>query len=144
MRTAHWLPTGSLLILLTAFGCVPGVEKGQVRGKVFFRDRMLESGTVRFIGPDGKPSWSVIGPDGTYQVSDVAPGTATITVVSHGRVPKGFKAVHQPPGKPPGIEPIGPEEKPIAIPSRYGQPGSSELRFTVQPGKQKYDVKLTP
>src|SRR5262245_59320641 len=103
-----------LTVLLPLAGCGPGRPR-EITGLVRFRDRPLPSGTVVFVGADGKKAHSVIGTDGRYRVTGLARGTARVAVKTHPRVP-------------PGLLPRdAPKEPLVVIPERYEKPESSGL-----------------
>jgi hypothetical protein len=125
MRVTRWL-TGFLIVILVA-GC-GGKHQGDVSGTVRFKDTPLTSGSVKFVGSDGKPAFSAIGPDGGFSVHGLATGTARISVISHPRVPGG----------------MGGSTKATTIPERYKEPDTSELTFEVVRGQQIHDIDLAP
>jgi hypothetical protein len=108
---------------LLLVGCGPRV--GQVTGKVRYKGEVLRSGTVQFHGADGQVRVSPIGKDGSYRVSDVAVGTARITV--HGQHPNPFVRVEK-----------------VKLPARYESVDTSGLTCAVRPGKQDHDINMGP
>jgi hypothetical protein len=129
-----------LLFALTVAGC--GKPRGQVSGKVFFKDQELDSGTVTFVGQDNYKAFCAIGPDNTYSFDNVPLGPVRIAFESHHRVPPGFRN-----GKPPPEIAQVKEEPPAAplpIPEKYKNPEESGLTFTVTAGKQTFHIKLNP
>jgi hypothetical protein len=117
-------------LMLAGLGCGPGNgEEGEVSGKVLFKDQPLPSGTVKFLGADGKTISSAIATDGTYRVRKVAVGLAQITVDSHPRVPYGLQLEKQ---------------KAVPIPRDYSDPKKSRLTCEVKPGEQTFNIELRP
>jgi hypothetical protein len=116
---------------------------GQVTGTVRFRGDVLPSGIVKFLCADGRSVSAVIAKDGTYRMDGVAAGPARISVISHPRVPLGFRKAPVIPGEP--AQPaVAPEPRSVAIPLRYGKPESSGLTYEVQKGDQIYNINLQP
>ena len=60
--------------MLLAAGC--GGGKADVSGKVTYKGKLLATGTVSMVGPDGMVRQGAINVDGTYQVTGVAAGSA--------------------------------------------------------------------
>jgi hypothetical protein len=127
-RTAR-RATGWAVVLLTFAGCARPGGVAEVAGTVTFAGRPLTSGTVTFVGADGRQAATAIAPDGHYRLTRAPVGPVRIGVVHHPRVPPGM--ARQP-------------EKPSPVPARYGRPKDSGLRLEVQPGKQTFDIELVP
>jgi hypothetical protein len=127
-----------VLLILAAIGCGPRV--GHVTGKVLFKDKPLQTGTVLFVSPDGsRQGFSPIAADGFYRIENVPVGTVKIAVVSEPRVPPGLKAA-----KPPFRTSDQTNEDYVPIPLRYMDPEHSGLTCTVEAGKQTHDLILKP
>src|SRR5437879_2712203 len=77
------LPTVAFLTFLMV-GC--GGGQGDLSGKVIMTEggktRTLAMGSVMVIGRDGRPYYSEIEDDGSYKVTGVPTGEATIVVTS--------------------------------------------------------------
>ena len=146
-------------VLLLSAGCARR-DKAVVKGQVKFFDKTLTTGTVGFTNKDGTRVGSGnIDFEGHYTVSDAPVGPCTVTVrVPHvPSMPLGQKmmAPKPPPGLPPmrapggeggddsGTSQIDPR-KIVEIPSKYANPDSSGLTYTVQPGENTFDITLTP
>jgi hypothetical protein len=113
---------------------------GQVTGKVLYKDKPLPSGTVLFVGPDGRRrGFSPIGPDGTYHIEKVPVGPVKIAVVSEPRVPPGLMNA---PGPGPPSDP--PKNDYVPIPTRYKDAEQSGLAYTVEAGRQTHNLALMP
>jgi hypothetical protein len=160
-RFLAWLLRSVLLLaFLTLFaGCS---SKGTVSGKVFYQGNPLPGGRVTFLQEHGA-FHSVIHEDGSYQITGISPGLATITVSSPD------------PPKPTGSSPmekaaenakarkveISPEmaklleeakkhmgdpeagkRRYMAIPHHYKDPDKSGLTYTVKSGVQQFDIQL--
>jgi hypothetical protein len=127
-----------LWLLLAVLGCGFGQrDEGEVNGKVLFKGQPLPSGTVKFVGADGKLAFAVIEKDGSYRIREVAVGRAKISVVSHPRVPEGFQRSGR-------DAPVVRMEKGVTIPPHYNDPEKSGLTYDVKSGEQTFDIKLRP
>jgi hypothetical protein len=140
-RVATCLLAAVALTTVAGCGCSPSV--GQINGTVSFDGKRLHSGTVTFIGADGKEAYGPISPDGEYRVSGVAVGEARISVVSRPAVPEGLRNFPNPAGPFAG-GPTAPPEEDVIIPSRYSDPQQSGLKCAVKRGKQDHLIDLTP
>jgi hypothetical protein len=128
MTRQAWPRAACFLLALAWCGCGPSARPGQLTGKVRFRGSVMPSGTVTFLGADGKSLSAVIAQDGTYVVSGVAPGVAKISVEYHTRAPRGL-------GGGPGT---------IDLPRHYANPETSGLTCEVSGGPQTFDIELKP
>ena len=127
-------PAICLLIFAIAWvvvGCAPSYESS-VFGVVTLDNQPLPLGTVKFypVGP-GPVAYGKINADGSYAVkigSDdgLPPGEYIVTVVSMTPPPEG----------------VSRELGELLTPQRYGQQQSSDLKFTVEPGKNVIDLEL--
>jgi hypothetical protein len=132
----------ALLLLGAASGC--GKKTVTVSGKVTYQGQALPVGTVRFLTSDQRVVGADIGEDGTYSVSGVSPGEAKISV----SVPS--QATLMPQQKGPGGKatedqsaPSGPARRVVPIPQHYGNPETSDLKYTVTTdSKQTHDIPL--
>jgi hemoglobin len=88
--------------------------KVSVRGSVTFKGKPLTGGTIILTSEDGKAE-GTIAADGSYKVEKVKPGDYTVS----------FKEV-----------------KGAALPTAYGDPKTTPLRFIVKDGKQTFDISL--
>ena len=131
-------------------GCGAGV--GAVTGTVTCGDKTLASGTVVIRGRDMIPYHGNIDEDGTYTVSKVPTGPATIVVVSMNPQvkvhPAAFddrdmikrrlvKAVPKP-------TPRSDPTKWFPIPEKYGDFSTTDLTLTVAGGVNPHDIHLEP
>lgn len=132
------------LVLVAIFvSCSPGCGPvtAEVSGKVTFQGRPITSGSVILYCPDKRIVRGVIGPDGSYSISNVPVGEAAVAVrLPQPPAPKGGPSVRLPddesvPQVPPGF---------AAIPTRYGVPEESGLAVRVSGGRVIYDIELTP
>jgi hypothetical protein len=125
------LLVGLFLLGLAAGGCSGSGSKegptGTVSGTVTYAGTPLTAGVVNFIG-EKRTASGPIQPDGRYTVT--APvGAAKITVTT----------TQPAAGAAPDI--MG-GAKAVPIPSRYANPASSNLEYTVTKGKQTHDIDL--
>jgi hypothetical protein len=130
----------SFLPLLIAWhGCSPPLA--QIKGKVMFDGELIRSGTVKFVGSDGKEVSAPISPDGDYQITGIALGEAKISVVSRPAIPAGFRNFSGPPAPGPAA-PSALPEKTADIPSEYGDPNKSGLTYNVESGANWHSIEL--
>jgi hypothetical protein len=124
VRGARVLP---VLAALLAAGCAQE-PTGDVSGRAVYNDRLLPSGTVAFYDDKGRVESSLISSDGSYHIPRAPCGEVRITVQTP-PVPRGKFAKFGPPS--------------IEIPRRYAEAKESGLTYTVKPGPQTFDIKLT-
>jgi hypothetical protein len=155
MRHAQCSKFLALAASLSVLGCSAG--SGSVSGTVKYKGQVLGSGVVVFIGADGKPLGSVIGPEGGYSLALVPAGKYTVTV----ETPPPFRAqqmrsvggrdnmnIAQAMAKNlkdkghvlPSTAP--PEGKYVPVPERYKDRQKSGLSFEVTGGTNTIDLDL--
>ncbi len=124
---------GIALLALTAIGC-----RGNVSGKVTYKDKPVVFGTVLIQGRDGLRQGN-IAPDGTYSVRDVATGEARVAVNSPN--PKGIQLY---PNKNPQYkqEPYPDVPGWFALPKHYEAVESSGLTYTIKGGSNTINIEL--
>jgi hypothetical protein len=108
--------------LFTLSGCG---SKGNVHGKVYFKDKPLSSGGVAFVAKKKTVGTSQIGEDGSYDIKNVPAGEVTITVTM------GVSLAAKP-GK----------TAPVSLPKEVSDPEKSTEKYTVKSGDQEYDIRL--
>jgi hypothetical protein len=121
--------------LLLVAGCGQG-DWGYLEGTVLLNGQPVGPGTITFepLDQDRAGAIAGFGEDGKYSV--VSAGrkegakTGEYRVLIHGG--EGF-----------GEESSGSRPK-SPIPARYAQPGTSDLKVTIEPGKQTFDFNLKP
>lgn len=132
-------------------------EHAEVSGKVLIDNKALPGGQISFVAAkSGFAASGNIDENGNYHIK--APvGEVTITVnntalqtQSGGGASKKVKGKGggQAPKELPHPKEVEKDVQPIkghwvSIPSRYANADTSELKYTVTPGPQTYDVKLT-
>lgn len=146
-----WLaPTGYLMVLTLlplALGCGAGNNLAQVTGTVTYEGKPIEEGKIIFEVPGQRSAFGVI-ENGkilnvtTFEQGDGAPiGEASVAI-------NAFK----PPAKPQKDAPTstsapgGPSGMVInerAVPARYGNPATSGLNCSIQPGENKLKFDLS-
>ena len=129
--------------MLLAAGC--GGGKADVSGKVTYKGKLLATGTVSMVGPDGMVRQGAINVDGTYQVTGVAAGKVQIGVLSL-RPAADVRAGGRRAG--PGTRLAPPADAApdtsawFAIPTSYQEPMTSGLSTVLTSGPNQYDIKL--
>jgi len=136
------LRAGVFAATLLAFGC--GGGKADVAGKVTYKGKLLASGTVSMVGPDGMVRQGAINSDGTYQVTGVAAGKVQIGVLS--QRPAGAVRSDRKGGRGSRVAPppdaATDKSAWFAIPSTYQEPTTSGLSTTLASGSNKHDIEL--
>jgi len=100
--------------------------KGNVKGKVYYKDKPLPSGLVTFVANNKTLGTGTIQSDGSYEVKNVKAGEVTICV-SAGM---------------PTLDKSGRASAVVQIPPGYADPAKSNKKYTVTAGDQEYDIKL--
>jgi hypothetical protein len=153
MKDPLVLRIGCLLILgLATTGCGRGTAT--VSGRVTYKGRPLPSGTVTIYDADSSVRTGQIAPDGTYVITEIATGSAAITVATTPPLPaRELLHITKPPPdptNPPKVSQVkasGRSEtagRYVPIPARYRKLGESGLRYTVRRGNQTFDIDLQP
>jgi hypothetical protein len=77
-------PAGLFFILVFGglAGCGASSQPVDVSGKVTYQGKAVVCGTVTLVDPGGNAKSGNIGPDGTYTVKGVSPGTVKVAVMS--------------------------------------------------------------
>jgi len=126
-------------------GCDSGPKgaKNSVSGKVTLNGEKV-AGTVSFVGSDPAPKETPIKPDGTYQIDDPPTGQVKIVVKGMGGPTGAAGAAKPPPGGPEMPSMPGTGMGGATPPAKYGSPATTPLTYDVKPGKQTYNIELTP
>jgi hypothetical protein len=131
-RAARIAVLSLLALALSAMsGCGPGY--GDVSGTVSYNGKRLRFGTVTIVGSDGIPRYGNFDADGNYSIEHIAAGECKVAVASPN--PKGL------PGYTPEERRISSENW-FEIPAKYLHPLTSELTYTLRPGRQTYNMEL--
>jgi hypothetical protein len=133
------------LFLVTGCGDSSGLNRGgEVSGPVTIDGQPLGGGRVEFYSEDGKNSvFGEIRPDGTYAIAEPPLGPCKVVVVTS------YLANMTPP--PPGAGSgmpgmVLPKDVGLvftAIPTKYEDVKTSDLRATLTKGKQTHAIKLS-
>jgi hypothetical protein len=123
-------------LLALAVGCG---GRGDVSGKVTYKDKPLVWGTVQFEGSDGILKQGNINSDGTYSVQGVATGEAKVAVSSINPNSTDFQ--------PRLVEGQSPPPRPqvkgwFPIPQKYDTPYNSGLAYPIKSGANTIDIEL--
>jgi len=143
LRLARALCGVSLALFVGVSGCNKSSgPQNSVSGKVTLNGEPV-SGLVSFIGA-GKTETAPSNPaDGAYLIPNPPTGQVKITVKPM-------------PGEEPGKKLVAPKDlsgadvsgssakKGVPPPAKYGSPATSGLATEIKPGKQTYDIPLTP
>ena len=135
----------ALALAVPALLCGCGSKTGRVSGKVTYKDKPVQGGTVTFLVSGKHSASSPIGEDGSYSIEKVPVGPAKISIVPP--VPAG------PGGGGPMMDPskfgggvekpaAQPKTKPLNLPEKYKNPEKSGLEYTVTPGSQEHNIPL--
>ncbi len=126
---------GVALAIGGGLGGCGGVHESNVSGKVSLDGQPLNTGNVTFYPSQGGAAvYSRIGANGAYQLKTgdtfgLKPGEYKVTVV----------ATENPPVVKGGTPPIGK----VITPRKYGELQETDLVFTVGPGDNTIDLRLT-
>jgi hypothetical protein len=131
--------------LVVAAGC--GKPEGEVGGKVTYKGKNLEYGSVTFLSGDGTNLQADIQPDGSYSLKGVSTGPArvAVTCVDPRYLEEHKKLVEQVRNKAKKMSsgPISLDaDKFLVIPKKYGDADESGLFLEVKPGPNVYNIEL--
>ena len=130
----RWMVAISALALCT-FGCQ---NRGNISGKVTYKDKPVTYGTVLVVGKDGASVQAPI-KDGAYYAPGVAVGEAQVAVNSPDPKHVGENTGWKPHQKKP--EPLNIPGW-FAIPQKYETITTSDLKYQVKGGDNKWDIDL--
>jgi hypothetical protein len=163
--TRFWRSWICLLILPLALMIVScGSSQGTVSGKVSYKGQPVRGGTVSIFPAKGGFKQAQIQEDGSYIITKVPVGQATLTVETESAKPSstmpmqaqgaaGYYAKMPKLEAPPGADPsqampaaVRQEQKDpkryVPIPDKYRDPQKSGLSLTVKGGKNPFDIDL--
>lgn len=125
-----------VLLAAAAAGC--GAKGGRVReihGTVSYKGEPLQSGTVRFVGPNNEVAFATVQKDGTYIVTDVPPGDVKIGVIQ-GNEPRNV-------GDSSGKKAEKAARPTVVLPKKYHDPETSGVTRTVGPDTTQLDLDFS-
>lgn len=131
-RSCGWV---CVLLVALASGCS---GRGTVSGTVKYKGELLTTGEVNFIAAGGASRSGLIGSDGRYEITDAPPGEVVVVVTATRA--EGGKASGSP------LTASKADKAPVVrslVPVKYGDPKTSDLRYTVAAGSQVKDFELT-
>jgi hypothetical protein len=119
---------------------------GNVSGKVSYKDKPLNSGTVTFMAANNTVLSSPIAEDGSYSIAKCPAGEVKITVATPPAAPPmaqgRMKMDPSKMGAPPGASEAPKSATPVTVPPDYKDPEKSKLSYTVQKGDQTHNIDL--
>jgi hypothetical protein len=129
-------------------GC--GGGKGTLKGKVTFQGKPVVVGTVTVFASDGSVCLGPIQSDGSYEVKNVAQGTAKVAVSSPDTTQLNPLQLAQGKGSAGGKPPkAGDEDAPrpnppgwMELPRKYADVATSDLTAKVSGGTNTQDISL--
>jgi hypothetical protein len=121
-------------VFLSFAGC--GGRQGTVSGKVTLNGAPLPGGLVSIYDSEDQTRTSKINQDGSYTMSNVAPGPAKASVLT---MDARTDIRDQGDGSRPKTNAFGPY---VAIPPKYMNKDTSGLNLEVKSGKQDFDMPL--
>jgi hypothetical protein len=120
-------------VLIAAPGCGDkGVKKVTVSGTVSYKGQKLQSGILKFVGPEGAYSAAAIQPDGTFVITDVVPGEVKVGVME---APGGS-------GSSSGEKGSGPKAAPVSLPEKFREPDTSGVKYTITAETTELHIEL--
>lgn len=134
-RGPRCLAALAAVALIAAAGCGPkGVKKVTVSGTVSYKGQSLQSGILKFVGPDGAYSAASIQPDGTYIITDVVPGEVKVGVME---APGGSGSSS---GDTKGS--AAPKRPAVSLPEKFREPETSGVKYTITPDTKELAIDL--
>jgi hypothetical protein len=125
-----------LALAAAAAGCATkGGRVREVRGTVSYKGAPLESGTVRFVGPNNEVAFATVQKNGTYIVTDVPPGDVKIGVIQ-GNEPRNV-------GDSSGKKAEKAARPAVVLPKKYHDPETSGVTRTVAPDTTQLDLDFS-
>jgi len=120
--------------MIAVSGCSKGIKKVTVSGTVSYKGQPLQSGILKFIGPEGAYSAAAIQPDGTFIITDVVPGEVKVGIME---APGGTGSSSSPDDKK-----AAPRPKPASLPEKYREPETSGLKYTITPETKELTIDI--
>lgn len=149
-------PLQTVLVLVFASLSMGCGSRGTVSGKVYYRGKLLTTGTVTFVpqaGGEVGARTARISADGSYRVDKVPVGPVKIAVISYSgpaaTLPRSrvsdMRSAEPPKGAPPEMKDILPRKQTTAdasVPQQYADPDKSGVTYTVKSGAQEFDIEI--
>jgi hypothetical protein len=130
-------------LALSIAGC--SKPAGSLSGRVIIDGKPVAGGRLSFVSKDGKVLTFRIDADGSYHAEGVPTGEVTVLVIGaraeSGASPKAKDAMAKKLRAAKHAAPTATADSPI-VPAKYGDPTTSDLRYTVEPGSHTYDPPL--
>jgi len=129
-RAALWLCLAG--IFAVGLGCGPKEkvrEYGKIKGKVLWKGKPLDHGTVIFQHVEGPTVDAPIASDGSYETNAVVGDTRVAVNCREPDVQEGGVRQELVPGK-------------SIIPPKYGSTETSGLKYMIVPGEDTWDIKI--
>lgn len=126
------------LVAVAAVVAAPGcsdnkvVKKVTVSGTVTYKGQPLQSGLLRFVGPEGSYSAASIQSDGTFIITDVVPGEVKVSVMES---PRGS-------GSSSDTKAVEAKHPPVVLPAKFREPETSGLEYTIAPDTKTLDIDI--
>jgi hypothetical protein len=122
----------AVVVVVVVSGCSSKGKKVTVNGTVSYQGKAVPSGILKFSGPEGSYSAAVIQPDGTFIITDVVPGEVKVGVT------QGPQGTEDSSGK----KRNQPQEAQVSLPTKYLDPSTSGVTYTITPSTTKLNVEF--
>jgi hypothetical protein len=135
---------GCAVFLLFETGCTNSGSSGIITGTVSVDGKKLKRGLVTFMPENAKRGiFNAAIIEGKYEISGVPTGLAKIVIIPGMEPP----ATGDNPDGNDGARPAAAtkqEDLATSVPAKYHDAATSGLELTVKPGRNDYDLNLTP
>lgn len=121
------------LTFLTGCGGPPPKKMVTVTGTVNYNGQPVMTGVIKFLAPNGDFATAAIAPDGKFIMTEVTPGVQKVAYVG------GPSNVGSSGGAADGA---ATKAKPVAVPSKFGEPQTSGATVTVPENGGEVTVEL--
>ena len=125
----------AVVAVVAVSGCSSkGVKKVTVSGTISYKGHRLQSGILKFVGPEGAYSAASIQPDGTFIITDVVPGEVKVGVME---APGGSGSSSSS-----DDNKASSRTKPVSLPEKYREPETSGLKYTITPDTKELNIDI--